>query len=85
MPNSHKEKYISKLLLGIIFITLGILLIFFANFTRQQDDWYFWGIIAAVVIVVGILLLGSAFIHKIKADLIRRQKQKDQQKTFTSD
>jgi uncharacterized membrane protein HdeD (DUF308 family) len=85
MPNSHKEKYVSKLLIGICFITAGVLLMFFVNLTRHHDDWYFWGILSAVAFNTGILLVGSAFVHKIKADLIRRQKQKEQQKTFTSD
>jgi len=40
-------------------------------------DWIFWALISAVTINAGLLFLGSALIHKVKADLIRRQKQKN--------
>jgi uncharacterized membrane protein HdeD (DUF308 family) len=86
MANPHKEKYISKLLIGIGLTTAGVFVILYASFERgQKEDWYFWGIIASLAINAGIILLGSAFVHKIKSDLIRRQKQREQQKTFTSD
>jgi hypothetical protein len=86
MSNTHREKYISKLLVGICFVTAGIFVILYACFEKgQKTDWYFWGVIAAVVVNAGILLMGSAFVHKVKSDLIRRQKQREQHKTFTSD
>jgi uncharacterized membrane protein HdeD (DUF308 family) len=86
MSNTHSEKYITKLLLGLASITAGIFVIMYANFNRQsKDDWYFWAIIAAVAINFGLVLVCNAFVHKIKSDLIRRGKQREQQKTFTSD
>ena len=86
MSNSHQEKYITKLLVGIAFVTAGIFVIMFAAFEKgEKHDWYFWGILSAVAINTGILLLGSAYVHKIKSDLIRRQRQREQQKTFTAD
>jgi hypothetical protein len=86
MSNTHQDKYISKLLIGIAFVTAGIFVIMYAGFNANvKKDWYFWGIIAAVAINVGLILVGSAYVHKIKSDLIRRQKKKEQQKTFTAD
>jgi hypothetical protein len=90
MSNTHREKYITKLLLGIGITSAGIFLIFFACFTRsQKDDWYFWGLIAAITVNTGLVVTGSAFVHKMKSDLMRRQKQKEQQKeqhrTFMAD
>jgi len=86
MPNSHQEKFLTKILLGFGFITAGILLIFYTSFERNQtDDWYFWGIVAAFMINLGLYCLLKAFVHKVKSDFIRRQKQREQQKTFTSD
>ena len=86
MSNTHKEKFITKLLFGVGLITGGIFIVMYAAFERAtKEDWYFWGIIASVIINAGILLICSGFVHKTKADLIRRQKMREQQKTFTAD
>ena len=86
MSNAHQEKFLTKLLLGIIFITAGIFVILYASFEKDhKQDWYFWGILASLIINAGLFSLGNAFIHKMKSDLIRRQKQREQQKTFTAD
>jgi ABC-type nickel/cobalt efflux system permease component RcnA len=61
----------------------------YSTFSRkpggEESDWYFWGILAAVSINSGLFLLLSAFVHKVKSDFIKRQKQREQQKTFTED
>ncbi len=86
MSSKHEEKFLSKLLIGIALVTAGIFVILYACFTRSQtDDWYFWGIIAAVSLNSGLILMCSAYVHKMKSDLIKRQKQREQQKTFTAD
>jgi hypothetical protein len=86
MSNNHQERYFTKLLFGFAFITSGILSILFAAFERtREDDWYLWGIGASVLVNVGIYFLLGAFVHKVKSDLIRRQRMKEQQKTFTND
>jgi uncharacterized membrane protein HdeD (DUF308 family) len=83
MSNTHQDRYITKLLLGFAFITGGILLIFYTTFERaRQDDWYLWGIIASVSINLGLYFLMSAIVHKVKSDLIKRQKMRNQQKTY---
>lgn len=86
MSNNHQEKFITKLLLGFAFTTGGIFVILYAAFERtHQEDWYFWGIVASLLINVGLFFLLTAFVHKIKSDFIKRQKQREQQKTFTAD
>jgi uncharacterized membrane protein HdeD (DUF308 family) len=86
MSNDHQEKYITKLLFGFTFITAGILLILYAAFERtRQEDWYFWGVIASVLVNGGLYFLLTAFVHKVKSDLIRKQKSREQQKTFIAD
>jgi uncharacterized membrane protein HdeD (DUF308 family) len=86
MSNNHQEKYITKLLFGFTFITAGILFILYAAFERtRQEDWYFWGIVASVLINAGLYFLLTAFVHKVKSDLIKKQKTREQQKTFTAD
>ena len=74
------------MLLGFAFITGGIMFILYAAFERtHQEDWYFWGIVASVLINAGLYSLLNAFVHKVKSDLIKRQKLREQQKTFTAD
>ena len=86
MSNSHREKFVTNLLIGFSFVTGGVFAILYAAFERtQQEDWYFWGIVASILINVGLFFLISAFVHKIKSDFARRQKHREQQKTFTAD
>jgi len=86
MSNSHQEKYISKLLFGFAFVIGGIMTILYAAFERtKDDDWYLWGIVASLLIITGLFFLLNAFVHKIKSDLIKKQRSKEQHKTFTAD
>ena len=61
-------------MMGFILITAGILLIAYISFMKARYDWYFWA--AGVVLLVnsGLYFLGVAFTHKIKSDLIRKQR-----------
>lgn len=86
MSNSHQEKFITKILFGIALISGGIFVILYAAFNRTaKDDWYFWGIISSVAVNTGVILIGSGYVNKTKSDLIKRQRQREQQKTFTAD
>jgi uncharacterized membrane protein YfcA len=77
MTNKHEKKFIINMLIGFILTTSGISAIIYSAFTDEHEmDWIFWAAISAVAINAGLLFLGSALIHKVKADLIRRQKQK---------
>lgn len=81
MP-SHEDKYISKLLFGFGAIIAGVMSIMYACFERtRQDDWYFWGIVASLLFCAGVYLMCSAFTHKIKSDLIRKQKTRHMQRS----
>ena len=80
--SNHEEKYVSKLLMGFGAIIAGVMAILFACFERtKEDDWYGWGVVASVFICGGVYFLLTAFVHKVKADLIRRQKIRQQQKS----
>jgi hypothetical protein len=77
MTNKHEKKFIINMLIGFILTTGGVSSVIYACFTGEQKmDWIFWASISAVALNAGLLFLGSALIHKVKADLIRRQKQK---------
>lgn len=75
---SHSDKFITKLLLGFAAVIAGIFVIVYACFERvKYDDWYGWGLVASVLMCLGLYLLLSAFVHKIKSDSLRRQKSKE--------
>jgi hypothetical protein len=77
MTNKHEKKFIINMLIGFILTTGGISAVIYSSFTEEHKmDWIFWAAISAVAINAGLLFLGSSLIHKVKADLIRRQKQK---------
>ena len=83
MNKKHEKKYTVNVALGFILTTIGISTVVYVAFTDQpRFDWVFWAIVSSLIINAGLLFLGSAVVHKVKADLIRRQKQKT--KTDTS-
>jgi hypothetical protein len=80
---SHKKKFIINLLIGFALITGGLLVISYIPFLKaQSEEWYLVTFSIIILINGGLLFLGSALVHKVKSDLIRRQKQKDQSKKY---
>ena len=85
MTDRHRQKYIIQLLVGMGLISGGILVIIYTSFLKSQDrqgEWYLWAASAMALINGGLFILGNAFVHKVKSDLIKKQKQKDQQKKY---
>jgi uncharacterized membrane protein len=84
---SHADKFLTKLLLGFTAVIASIFVIIYACFERvKHDDWYGWGLVASVFMCAGLYLLLSAFVHKIKADFLKRQKSKEaHQKKYSDD
>ena len=86
MSDSHKESYLVKLLVGFSSIIGSMLIIFYSIFELDKDtDWYFWAIVAAFLLCGGVYFSLQAFVHKIKSDFSRRQKQREEQKSVTAD
>jgi protein-S-isoprenylcysteine O-methyltransferase Ste14 len=84
MKSSHKESYFIKLLIGFSSIIASIVIIFYAIFELSKDsDWYFWAIVAAFLMCGGIYFCLYAFVHKIKSEFSRRQKQREEQKALS--
>jgi len=77
MGNSHERKFIINMLIGLLFTTGGVTSIIYASFMKAQNqDWIFWSVVCTITINSGLLFLCSGVVHKVKADLIRRSKQK---------
>ena len=58
--------------LGFLFIATGIGAIVFPAYNRPDKEWMIWGASSIFFFIVGLLFLGSALIHKVKSDLIKR-------------
>ncbi len=85
--SSHSEKYFSKLFISFVAITGSVLVIFYSIFQLKKDDgyWYAWAIISAILLCIGIYFCLQAAVHKVKSDLSKRQRMREQQQTFTAD
>jgi ABC-type nickel/cobalt efflux system permease component RcnA len=78
MSNSHGEKYVSNLLMGFAAVTSSIFLLLFIIFEKsQKDDWFIWGIVASLLMCIGLYLIVLATVHKVKAELIKKQRERD--------
>lgn len=78
MQSRHQQKYVIYLLIGFILVSAGILSISYLIMQKQPpNEWLMWSVIATVVINLGLLFLGSSVVHKVKADIKKRQKKTD--------
>jgi len=64
---------------GFLLVGAGILVIMYSANKRASDEWLMWGIISASIITGGLGILGNAYIHKVKSDLMRKQRTKQSQ------
>lgn len=75
MRNTHGTKFLLLAAIGLLFMSAGILAIVYGCLgDHQQKDWTFWGIISCIAINTGILFIISATVHKVKAELLKKQK-----------
>ena len=83
---SHSDRFLTKVLIGFTLVTASVFVVVFACFERvKYDDWYGWGLLASFLMCVGVYFICSGFVHKIKADLLKRQKSKElQEKKYKS-
>jgi hypothetical protein len=83
MTNNHRQKYISRLLIGLALVTVSILIVFYIAIIRNsQEEWYLWAFAAVVLMNGGLLCLGSSVVHKVKSDFIRKQRHKEREKKY---
>jgi hypothetical protein len=77
MANSHYERWIVKAPVGLIFIAGGIFFMYYSLTQLAKDRWVFYAAISAATVTIGTFMLASAFINKMKSDLIKKQKAKN--------
>ncbi|HEV8282958.1 MAG TPA: hypothetical protein VGQ09_01540 [Chitinophagaceae bacterium] len=74
MPNKHYQKWLLQMPVGFLMVGAGIIVIMYSANKRASDEWLLWGIVSAAIITAGLGILGNAYIHKVKSDLIRKQR-----------
>ena len=72
MANKHYTRWLLKMPLGFLFIAAGIVAIIYPVYNRPDEEWMIRGSISIAGFIIGLIFLGSAFIHKVKSDLIKR-------------
>ena len=85
MSNSHGRKYIFNLFAGLVLITAGLGLLGYASFNQPKAEWLYWTLASIIITVAGLLLLSNGIVHKVKADLIRRQKSRSRSERSDAD
>ena len=80
MSNHHYEKWILKAPLGFLLISGGVFFMYYSltQLTADlKDRWVYFGLISAIIIGSGAVILCTAFTHKVKSDLIKKTKMRN--------
>jgi divalent metal cation (Fe/Co/Zn/Cd) transporter len=77
MGNYHSEKWIYKTVLGCLLIAAGIFFMYYA-LTHLRGNWTVYASICSGGVTIGVYLLSSGAVNKVKSDMIKKQKMKQQ-------
>ena len=78
MSNYHSEKWLFKTILGFLLITGGIFFMYYSLTHFYRDNWILYSLICSLGVGIGVFLLSSAAVNRVKSDMIKKQKQKQQ-------
>ena len=78
MGNHHLERWIFKTVTGFFLVVGGIFFMYYSLSHFMRKDWILYGLICSMGIGIGVYLLSSAAVNKVKSDMIKKQKIKQQ-------
>ena len=78
MGNYHFERWIYKTVTGFILVAGGVFFMYYSLSHFMRDEWILYGAICSSAVGIGTYLLSSGAVNKVKADLIKKQKIKQQ-------
>ena len=55
----------------------GIFFMYYSIINNEKEKWILYGLICGVGIALGVFLLSTAAVNKVKSDLIKKQKIKE--------
>ena len=78
MGNYHFERWLYKTVLGFLLVAGGIFFMYYSLSHFIRTNWILHSLICSVGIGIGVYLLSSGAINKVKSDMIKKQKVKQQ-------
>ena len=78
MSNHHFERWIYKTVLGFLLVAGGIFFMYYSLSHFIRANWILHSLICSIGISVGVYFLSSGAINKVKSDMIKKQKVKQQ-------
>ena len=78
MGNYHVERWAFKTILGFLLVAGAIFFMYYEITHEGRDNWLLYGLICSIGCAIGVYLLSSGAVHKVKADMIKKQKIKQQ-------
>ena len=78
MGNYHFEKWLYKTAVGFLLVVGGIFFMYYSLSHFIRANWILHSLICSVGISIGVFLLSSGAINKVKSDMIKKQKVKQQ-------
>ena len=78
MSNYHFERWVYKTVLGFLLVSGAIFFMYYVLTHQGRENWILYGLISSLGSGIGAYLLSSAAVNKVKADLIKKQKIKQQ-------
>ena len=78
MGNHHLGRWIFKTVTGFFLVVGGIFFMYYSLSHFMRKDWILYGLICSAGIGIGVYLLSSGAVNKVKSDMIKKQKIKQQ-------
>jgi hypothetical protein len=78
MSNYHFERWLYKTVLGFLLVAGGIFFMYYSLSHFIRANWILHSLICSLGISIGVYLLSSGAINKVKSDMIKKQKVKQQ-------
>jgi len=78
MSNYHFERWIYKTVFGFLLVAGGVFFMYYSLSHFIRANWMLHSLICSLGISIGVYLLSSGAINKVKSDMIKKQKVKQQ-------
>ena len=78
MANYHFERWVYKTIIGFLLVSGSIFFMYYMLSHEGRDNWILFSLISSVGGGTGAYFLSSGAVNKVKADMIKKQKTKQQ-------